>query len=394
MKKWEEKLEKLKNGDFDDRIDELKQKVEEKKANKEEYSEYQKLSKSKENISKVENIIEYRDKINEKLEELKKEIQLRENLKKANEQNTKLEVDLKKIQSDFEKTESDLKKVESELKNKKLDSKEIAELETKRDELKTKRAEILGKRDDNNKKYTENQKILATGLNRNEKLEGCTKEQLEGIKLVLTSRISKANMVANSLVNGLSWDSIDLKLDNWQDKKFTKKGEKISKKEKGKGENVPTKDDEQIDVASDSEKEEYRKNEEYRRSKQQEKDKEQEKNEFETKHPRLAKIGNWFKNVFKKDKMLPPPKDEKTEEKTEEKQDTIIKDESFKEFIKVVAEKGIVGIEEEKKLAKQQDAKERLEEMRKANRANEAKKFGQDYADKSDYRNKDDDGVR
>ena len=44
MRKWEEKYEKLKNGEFDARIDELKQKVDEKKATREEYAEYQKLS--------------------------------------------------------------------------------------------------------------------------------------------------------------------------------------------------------------------------------------------------------------------------------------------------------------------------------------------------------------
>ncbi|MBQ2916887.1 MAG: hypothetical protein IJE59_01720 [Clostridia bacterium] len=367
MKKWEEKFEKLINGEFDDRIDELKQKVEEKKANREEYSEYQKLSKSKENVKKVENIIEYRDKVNGQLEEVKKELQIIENLKKANEGNKKLEEDMKKI-------ESDLEKVNSELKNKKLDPKKIAELETKK-------AEILAKRDDNNKKYVENQKLLKTGLNRNDKLAGYSKEKLEQIKLVLSSRVSKCNMVAKSLVNGLSWDSIDLKLDNWQDRKLTNKGEKLSRKEKT--DNVQSKDGENIDIISSEEN--YRKNEELRKKKEQ-------KTEFENKHPRLAKIGNWFKNIFKKDKMLPPAKDEKTDEKTDK--DLIIKDESFKEFIKVVADKGLDGIEQEKKLAKQQNAKEKLAELRKANRANEAKKFGQNYADKSDYRNKDDDGSR
>ena len=42
----------------------------------------------------------------------------------------------------------------------------------------------------------------------------------------------------------------------------------------------------------------------------------------------------------------------------------------------------------EEKVAKQEKAERKLAEMREANRAAEAEKFGQDYAKKSDYRNK------
>ena len=42
------------------------------------------------------------------------------------------------------------------------------------------------------------------------------------------------------------------------------------------------------------------------------------------------------------------------------------------------------------KIKEVEDTERKLAEMRKANRAAEAEKFGQDYAEKSDYRNKDD----
>lgn len=41
MNKWEDKYEKLKNGEFDARIDELKDKANNKTATKEEYKEYE-----------------------------------------------------------------------------------------------------------------------------------------------------------------------------------------------------------------------------------------------------------------------------------------------------------------------------------------------------------------
>lgn len=73
MNKWEDKYEKLKNGEFDARIDELKDKANNKTATKEEYKEYEKLSKSKNNLGKVENVLEYREKLKEELNELKQE---------------------------------------------------------------------------------------------------------------------------------------------------------------------------------------------------------------------------------------------------------------------------------------------------------------------------------
>lgn len=48
------------------------------------------------------------------------------------------------------------------------------------------------------------------------------------------------------------------------------------------------------------------------------------------------------------------------------------------------------GVSMEEKVAKQEKSERKLAEMRKANRAAETEKFGQDYAEKSDYRNKDD----
>ena len=199
MRKWEEKYEKLKNGEFDARIDELKQKVDEKKATREEYAEYQKLSVAKGNVGKVQNIIEYREKLKSILEDIKKENQEREALKKANEEREKIEEELKGIQEE-------LKSITVQLKDKSLTPEKRAQLEAKK-------AELKGKRDDNTKKYLANQEALKTGLSRTGKYKDYDEKDLENLKFETSSKISKCNMVANSLVSGLSWDSIDLKLE-------------------------------------------------------------------------------------------------------------------------------------------------------------------------------------
>ena len=203
-------------------------------------------------------------------------------------------------------------------------------------------------------------------------------------------------MVAKNLLNGASWDTIDLKLDNW-DKKYTKKkDEKDVEKAKTENENLgkegeasakPSLENKsgefsEEDLISDSSAEKYKKNKQLM---------------SKDKHPRLTKIKNWFKKILKKEeKMLPEPEEKGKSEKikaasalnkTEEPKEKD-EDKSFREYIKAVAEKGMDGVSMEEKVAKQEKAERKLAEMREANRAAEAEKFGQDYAKKSDYRNK------
>ncbi len=365
MRKWEEKYEKLKNGEFDSRIDELKLKIDDKTATREEFKEYQKLEKSKGNIDKVKNVLEYREKAQLFLDDLKKELTIREDIKKADQESLKIEVEL--IQ-----TEKELESVYTQLKDKTLDDEKRAELEAKKSLL-------IGKIDENNKKYVENQELLKGGLNRNEELKGYSDEQLQKLKLETSSRISKCNMVANSLVNGLSWDSIDLKLDNW--KRYTNKDKKLSNKDKTDDKSKPdeTKGQSNGEETGKANEEELRKKAEKRA-------------QFEAKHPRLAKIGKWFNKLFGKDKFLPEPTKTKlqTEAEQSENKEILDVDKSFKEYIKQVAEKGMDGIAAEEKAARQVAAKEKLAQMRAANRAAEAQKFGQDYANKSDFRTNND----
>lgn len=371
MKKWEERYDKLKNGEFDARIDELKEKHDNKSITKEEYKEYQKLLKSKENLGKIDNVLEYKEQLKEELKNLELESKLRGNAVEASEETQRLEEELGKITEEIIETENKLK--DPELK------------EHEREALSAKRDELYARRDDNNAKYAQNQKVLEKSLNRKDELKNLSEEEIKDKETLLKSRISKCNMVAKNLLNGASWDTIDLKLDSWN--KLTNKGEKLSKKENSVNEINRTENNEMEDIFSSQEKEE-----EFKKLKA----KEEKAAKFAEKHPRLAKIGNWFRKVLKKEKSLPElaAADDvvKTTENKEEKE--IDSDKDFKEYIKVVAEKGIDGVKAEQKANRQQELKEKLEQMRAANRAAEAEKFGQEYADKSDFRTNNDDEGR
>ena len=384
MSKWEDKYEKLKNGEFDARIDELKEKKSNKTATREEYKEYEKLSKAKNNLGKVENVLEYREKLKEDLKDLKQEIEIRRDAVLANLEYRELEEELAKITEEIIKTEKELKNPEIQ--------------EDRKNELLAKREELYGKRDENNSKYAKAQKALEGEFNREGELKDLSKKEIEDKALLLKTRMSKCNMVAKNLLNGASWDTINLKLDNWdKDKRFTrKKDEKSVENTKNENSNLEkevsgnaslenkSEELDERDLFSDSKSEAYNKNKQLM---------------FEKKHPRLAKIQSWFKKMFgKEEKMLPEPEEKGKSEKikaasalnkTEESKEQD-EDKSFREYIKAVAEKGMDGVSMEEKVAKQEKAERKLAEMRKANRAAEAEKFGQDYAEKSDYRNKDD----
>ena len=182
MNKWEDKYEKLKNGEFDARIDELKDKANNKTATKEEYKEYEKLSKAKNNLGKVENVLEYREKLKEELNELKQEVETRKDAVLANQESKKLEEELAKITEEIIKTEKELK--DPEIK------------EDRKNELLAKREELYGKRDENNSRYAKAQKVLEGEFSREGELKNLSKKEIEDKALLLKTRMSKCNMVA------------------------------------------------------------------------------------------------------------------------------------------------------------------------------------------------------
>lgn len=376
MNKWEEEYNKIKPNidkmikEQNNKINDIRRKQatigkevksEDYKNLKDDLKDAQKekirLEKLKPNLRKIENVIQYRNSLKKELEELKKELDANKRLLEANEKREKAEKEIASCQENYEK-------ISKELRNNKLEQKDRLKLEKDRAKITQKMAK--------SQKIMKNQEdILMNGL---KDKAGLSKEEIEDKASDIQNRISKCNLVANNLLNGLSWDEIDKKLDNWKDKRFTCKDGKLSRKTEENKETEQNKETEELfenlfpeteensneyDIISDSNAEAYNINKRLM---------------FEKKHPMLAKIQNWFKKVFgNEEKMLQEGKveekveeeveekvEEKVEEEVEEKVKEEVKDISFREYIKVVAEKGMDGVEKDR----QQNAKERLAKFR------------------------------
>lgn len=446
MSKWEDKYNEL-SPKIDDMIKEQSNKINEisrEKAkfandiNSKEYrklrdelnsarKEKQRLEKVKPNLKQIANIIEYRETLKKALDRLKKETEIRADLKHATEEQKRLESEIIEYQNSYEK-------ISKELKNKDLKDEQRKQLEDKIKEIKEKMPMAQEDRD----KY---EGILRQGLDRKTKFSELSQEEIDSKSIKIQNTISKCNLVARNLLEGASWDSINMKLDDWKDKRFTAKDDKLSK----------AKENSKKDVDKSSEK---------APEKDPEKTPEQKtgmgsemgngdnginagfpvvKRTFADRHPRLAKIFSKIKNIFfkskksnikklqdeiqKEIKTVEERQDEMEREKIAENVKEIMeekekqkpessKESAFKEYIKQIAEKGMDEVKKERQEAKakeemaQRQAREKeekakkeartkiargkLAEMQKANRAREEKKFGKDYADRS----RTDDGSR
>lgn len=367
MSKWEEQYNELKNGKLDEKLKELKELVDTKKATREEYSEYKKYSTIKENMRKVENVIEYRDYQKKKINEIDKILEKR---KVSEELKNKLENNYKELKTSIIELEVEVNSLnmEKEELSKELKNKEISA--EKRQEIMEKMVDIQNKIQDNNKRYVTKSKefkeaktALDNSNNTKEQFAEYSDEEINSTKMQLSQKISKCNMVARNLFEGRNWDYIDLKLDNWQERKFTSKTKlsNIAEPIKGKEETINNdfvKPKEELGL--------------------------QEVSDWDVKHPKLAKIKNWFKSKFTN--II--PKKEKNEVDNQENIEN--KDEDFKKFIKELAEKGMKQMENEKAKAEiekdqkaKEEAKKRFENAKKEAHRRETEKFGKDYADKS-----------
>lgn len=386
MRKWEEEYEKYKNGEMNSEIEELKQKVDDKTANKEEFNKYEKMSKVKNNLYKVDNIVEFKKILKEDLTKIQDELATREILSNANKEKEKLESEMNSMLAKKDE-------INKELKDKDLTDEKRAELNKDLKGIDDK----IGK---NNENFMKNQSVFEKYNGRNEnELTKLDDKELTNRGIMLSSQISKCNMAAKSLVNGLSWDSIEIKLDNWKDRKFTSKS-KVA-------ENVRTEKDMEIDkdrifkdidrtlnadkykeIYSDSEHEKAKEAEKVRTEKEELGMTEQ--SEFAKKHPRLAKIANWFKEKTSKifnintDVEVDSPKPnidpiaKAPEAKKESKQEV-----DFKEYLKDIAEKGYKGVEKDNLEAQSKKLEERRKQFKEEAYKREQAKFGKDYAEMS-----------
>lgn len=385
MKKWEKEYDDFKNGKMDMKIKNLEDKVNSnpRTADAKEYEEFKKLDKVRKNIDKVTNIIELRDKIQMDLDSIKDEQARRKTLNNANKEKEQIEEKLNEIIKKRDILQKKLKSETEKRKTKKVDNDKETPEEM---EAKKQLNQINVEFDKNNQQYISNQNVfLNNEKNKSPKLTKISDENLEKKAFELSTKKSKCNFVANNLMKGLTWDSIEIQLDTkWKDRKFKSKdklSEKIIKndeKEVNADESKATskeeekKTDDSIENLEDKIIKETEKN-----IKDSEKPEEKAlaiKSDFAEKHPRLAKIGQWFKEKFAKEPEIEKniPEDKKEDKNAEDIEENRGSDNEFKEYLKEVAEKGMEELK-----------KEKLDEAKRRAHERETEKFGKDYADNS-----------
>lgn len=387
MRKWEEKYKEMKSGKLDKRPSELGEKFNNKTITREELKEYEKLKRIKDNISKIDNVMEYKNKLNEQLKQIKNEQDRRKKL-------VDLDKEAKKLESELERLNTEREVAEKKLKERDLPTDKKLEIESKL-------LDIKSKMDKNQENFSKNQLTMASSLKADRKISELSREQLELKKYNISSRISKCNMICARLMEGYSWDSIDIKLEKWQDKKFTSDKETSNKirkmTEANNKEELSTKIEENHNTLNELEESDTNSklNKEILEVPA-------EISEFDRKHPRFAKIKEFFKRVGYKIKdtfkigekyaeeynvenekklktesnKLETTKQEFSENKgniQKENREEKLKNENedFRKYIKVVAEKGVKEADKERL-----DAKKKI--VQKKIVTNEGRELGDD----------------
>ncbi len=341
MRKWKEEYKNIKSGKLDSRISELQEKLNKKTITKEEYKELQNSKKIKENIFKIDNVLEYMNKLNIQLYEIKVEETRRKKISDS-------EKVLKKLDEEYQKFEKEKASTEAKLKDSSLN-------DTEKAELKDKLSKIIEKMNQNQKDFSTNQLAINLAMGQQGKLVNIEQKKLDAKKMNISSKISKCNMICDRLVKGYSWDSIDMKLEQWQDRKLTankgttdKMRNAIQQEEKSKNENEKV--EEKVEPTALVEI-----------------------SEFDQKHPRIAKIKSFFKkigknvkNYFKKEeseqqiKLEEKAKKEEMEQPTKVDEKTTREKDDFREYIKVVAEKGMEQADKDRLEAKKKEVQQKM----------------------------------
>lgn len=364
MRKWEEKYKEIQSGKLDARISELQEKFNNKSITRDELKEFEKSKRIKENISKVDNVVEYKNKLEGQLKEIKAEQDRRKSL-------VDLDKEAKKLDGELGRLKIEKAVAERELKTPDLSDDKKAEIEARL-------AGIKDKMNKNQESYSKNQLTIAATSKAGGKLAELPDEELAGKRTNISSKISKCNMICGKLIEGYSWDSIDMKLEQWQDRKLTSKKETADKMRNAAKEDKKEKAERTSSQAREGAGRELGKGKATigRTNPEDSKEKPEEEkagslvevSEFDRKHPRLAKIKNFFKRMGQSIKNTFTDKEEDLEkvEKSEEKSpEEKAKEEAddFRAYIKVVADKGMKQADKERLEAKKEALKQKLAEQ-------------------------------
>ena len=376
--KWELMYEEYissTNG-IDEKIESRKQALQESKIDlvkdtkfeslKEVYNDLKRLEKIKANLEKIKNVIELKEKLRLDKEKIKQEIVARKEQFEITKDIQKLEAEMKGLEQEYDKLKA--KEKSSDLSD------------SEKNEVKKAISENMVKRSENNKKFSEMYKKRES-LKFDDKYKNKTTDELNEESLQLSINISICNSAGRALIKGMNMSNIKDMLNQ----KFVGQNLKAKGKEKEKLKECKK-------VVSSKTKEGPEQKAEQDPEQNPEQDPEQDPkqdpikpvkvSEFDLRHPRLAKIKNFFTNIIQKVQLNKktqdiPPVDEppKIENPTEdkEKDPTLENNNARAEFIKYLAEyveKGEEGIKKERR----EQAKAKLEENRKAAQKREAEK--------------------
>ena len=216
MKKWERNYSICVQNpnDLDSKISNLQVNIWLRQANKEDIKELARLKRIKENLPKVKNVLEYKEKIEQDIKNMEQELAGRKN---KNTQTEKNDQAIQQLEEELNKLQDEKKDLKAQLKSE--------QDKTEQARIKAKLSAIDGKINENSTKYAN----LFSNTNRIEtinetentdkkynKLKNVSNEELQNRILNLKTKVSKCNMICNNLMQGKSWDAIEVNLDNWQ----------------------------------------------------------------------------------------------------------------------------------------------------------------------------------
>lgn len=370
MSRWEKKYESYKKGLMGDKLKLYKIKEESKTLQKEEYKEYKQMQKVQENLPKVENLIEFKKQIEAMRTEIIGELSRRNDSLKLEEESVKLEEELNEIIEEKQK-------ITEQLKNKDLSEEDKGKLQK---EL----SECENKYQDNNNKYLENSKKIQEAAGKDDSKTNpwakFSKEELSDKAVKLAIKMSVCDLYASRLMKGYeSLDKIqDVEKDiDWTNreedykkqlqeevKKYKLPKEQVAKMEKLKKVAKQVEKEHKVVNKENESKQQVVKNSEAKKVENETEKAMVEVSEFDKKHPRLAKIKNWFKGmankVARKEEVVEETKTTASEQKEQEEikiEKTESKENKFKASMKFIeevnvsdiAEKGMDGVREERR---------------------------------------------
>ena len=214
-------------------------------ATKEEYKELKKLTAIKNNLPKVKNILELREQLVKEKEEIKKAIELKQRLVQKSKDCQLLEyklngIDIEKdgkkvhIEGLLEKREAldkKLSELNAKIANPNLDPAEKTKLKADKIKLEGEISDNDNKIQDNNKEFGDKQEQIKEyqKIIKMTKFKDVSLEDLKKQSIQISSNISECNIACNRLMQGGSWQQVEVALNKYETEKLTATGKNATK---------------------------------------------------------------------------------------------------------------------------------------------------------------------